>query len=157
MSCYYKYLPKLIPQLLLLSRPGSEIIVVSPWIQNVTLYPPIFGKGKNCYNHLQIRLSELLLRLMKDYQIHITLVLREQDRRSDFVIAPLLKNQPERLTLKEVQYIHAKMLITESFVLKTSANLIWTSLYRNVESCTLLKNLHRNPRKCLQAELGITI
>jgi hypothetical protein len=43
-SCYYKALPCLIPQLLLLARPGSEIILVSLWMEDMTLYPPLFGQ-----------------------------------------------------------------------------------------------------------------
>lgn len=157
MSCFYKALPRIIPQLLLLARPGSEVILVSPWIENVTLYPPIFGNSENRYTRSEIRLSQLLLRLARDYKIRITLILREQDQRSERVITPLIINQPSYLTVKQVQHIHAKMLITEAFLLKTSANLLWTSLHRNIESCTLVSNPYRNPRQCLKVELGVII
>jgi hypothetical protein len=157
MSCFYKALPRIIPQLLLLARPESEVILVSPWIENVTLYPPIFGNSGNCYTRSEIRLSQLLLRLARDYSIRITLILREQDERSERVITPLITNQPSYLTVKQVQHIHAKMLITEAFLLKTSANLLWTSLHRNIESCTLVSNPYRNPRQCLKVELGVIV
>lgn len=157
MSCFYKALPRIIPQLLLLARPGSEVILVSPWIENVTLYPPIFGNNENRYTRSEIRLSHLLLRLARDYNIRITLILREQDKRSEQVITPLIANQPSYLSVKQVQHIHAKMLITEAFLLKTSANLLWTSLHRNIESCTLASNPYRNPRQCLKVELGVII
>jgi hypothetical protein len=157
MSCFYKALPRIIPQLLLLARPRSEVILVSPWIENVTLYPPIFGNRENRYTRSEIRLSQLLVRLAGDYKIRITLILREQDERSERVITPLITNQPSYLTVKQVQHIHAKMLITEAFLLKTSANLLWTSLHRNIESCTLASNPYRNPRQCLKVELGVII
>lgn len=157
MSCFYKALPRIIPQLLLLARPRSEVILVSPWIENVSLYPPIFGNRENRYTRSEIRLSQLLVRLAGDYKIRITLILREQDERSERVITPLITNQPSYLTVKQVQHIHAKMLITEAFLLKTSANLLWTSLHRNIESCTLASNPYRNPRQCLKVELGVII
>jgi hypothetical protein len=157
MSCFYKALPRIIPQLLLLARPGSEVILVSPWIENVTLYPPIFGDDENRYTRSEIQLSQLLLRLTRDYNIRITLILREQDQRSERVITPLVTYQPNSLTVKQVQHIHAKMLITEAFLLKTSANLLWTSLHRNIESCTLASNPYRDPRHCLKVELGVIV
>lgn len=157
MSCYYKNLPRLIPQLLLLARPKSEIILVSPWIEDVRLYPPYFGQNHSYYTQPTIYLSQLLLRLAKDYEMMITLVIREQDYRSEKVIRPLLNNQPDYLIVKEVPYLHAKLVITESFILQTSANLLWTSLYRNIESCTLKPNLFPNARQCLKLELGLSI
>ncbi len=157
MSCYYKTLPWLIPQLLLLAPPKSEVILVSPWIDNVTLYPPIVGYGEHCYNYSKIRLSQFLLLLVQDYQMRITLILREQDRRSHRVIAPLTALQSNKLTVREVEYLHAKILITDRFVIETSANLIFTSLYRNIESCTLLVNTHHNSRKYLKTRLNLTL
>jgi hypothetical protein len=157
MSCFYKALPRLIPQLLLLARPGSEIILVSPWMGDVVLYPPIFGQGERRYTCSKTRLSHLLLRLARDYNIRITLILREQDQRSARVITPLATYQPNNLTVKQVQHIHAKMLITEAFLLKTSANLLWTSLHRSIESCTLISNPYRDPRQCLKVELGVIV
>lgn len=157
MSCYYKTLPRLIPQLLLLARPKSEIILVSPWIEDVTLYPSCFGQGQSYYDQPKIYLSQLLLRLARDYGMLITLVIREQDYRSAKVIRPLVNDQPDHLIVKEVPYLHAKLVITESFILQTSANLLWTSLYRNIESCTLKPNLFHNSRLCLKTELGLSI
>ena len=54
MSCFYKALPRLIPQLLLLARPESEIILVSLWMENFVLYPPIFGQGERRYTYSKI-------------------------------------------------------------------------------------------------------
>ena len=130
---------------------------IGKWIENVTLYPPIFGNNENRYTRSEIQLSHLLLRLARDYKIRITLILREQDQRSARVITPLATYQPNNLTVKQVQHIHAKMLITEAFLLKTSANLLWTSLHRSIESCTLISNPYRDPRQCLKVELGVIV
>lgn len=157
MSCFYKALPIVIPQLLLLARPGSEVILVSPWMEDIILYPPLFGQGKNRYTDSEIRLSRLLLRLAIDYEIRVTLIVREQDRRSEMVISPLARNKPSHLNVQEVPYLHAKILLTEAFVLETSANLLWTSLFRNLESCTVATNPYNNPRRWLKVKLGLII
>lgn len=157
MSCFYKALPRIIPQLLLLARPRSEVILVSPWMENVILYPPLFFMGENHYTQSKIQLSQLLLCLARDYDIRVTLIVREQDVRSDRVINPLATSKPSHLTVQEVPYLHAKVLLTEAFVLETSANLLWTSLFRNVESCTLATNPYNNPRQWVKVKLGLTI
>lgn len=157
MSCYYKALPRLIPQLLLMARPLSEIILVSPWIDNVKLYPPIFAGRLDTYDAPEIRLNEFLLRLARDYDIRITLIIRERDYRSARVVNPLQRLQPENLLIREIAFLHAKAVVTEAFILETSANILMTSLFRNVELCTLVANLHKNPRQWLKDRLGITV
>lgn len=108
MSCYYKALPRLIPQLLLLARPGSEVILVSPWVEDVTLRPPLFGQGRNRYICSEIRLSELLMRLARDYEIRINLIVRERDARLECVISSLATIKPNRLIVQEVPYLLPK-------------------------------------------------
>lgn len=157
MSCYYKALPRLIPQLLLLARPGSEVILASPWVDDVTLWPPVFGRGERRYTRSEIRLSELLLRLAKDYDIRVTLIVRERDARLECIIGPLATAKPDHLTVREVPYLHAKAIATEVFVLETSANILETSLFRNVESCRIVTNPYKNPKEWLKAQLGLMI
>lgn len=155
MSCYFKALPQLIPQLLLMAAPGREIMLVSPWIGDVTLVPPVFRHGPHMYTGASIRLGELLLRLAQDFNMQVTLVLRELDYR----FAPVVDNWPtmDRLTLRMVPNLHAKAVVTDSFVLLGSANLLQTSLSRNVEVCELKKNPYRTPRRWLSSELGLQI
>lgn len=153
MSCYYRALPRIIPQLMLLARPGSKVVLASPWIENVTLYPPLFGQNDEGYP--EMRLSEFLLRLARDHDIHITVIVRERNSRLETTIGPLLAVKPERLDIREVQYLHAKFLATEAFVLETSANIIWTSLFRNVESCRIVNNTYGDLKQLLSAKLNL--
>lgn len=150
-------LPKLIPQLLLLTRPGSDILLVSPWVEDVTLHPPLFGRKGSLYTHSEIHLSELLLRLARDYDNRIHLLVRERDGRLERAIGPLLRTKPENLQLREVPHLHAKLVATDAFVLETSANLLQTSLFRNVELCRVVANQHPNVRLLLQEKLNVRI
>lgn len=157
MSCYYKALPRLIPQLLLLARPGSEVLLVSPWVQDVTLWPPMFGHGENWYTRSEIRLSEFLLRLARDYDIRIALVVRERDARLERVISPLAATRPNYLVIRCVSNLHAKAIVTEAFALETSANMLEASLFRNVESCALVSNPYNSARRWLRVKLDLMI
>lgn len=156
MSCSYRALPKLIPQLLLLARPGSEIALVSPWVENVSLHPPPFRLNYgDRYSLPEIRLGNFLLRLARDSGMRVTFVVREHDARLEAAIRPLLRNAPDSLVIREVPHLHAKLIVTEHYVLETSANLLWTSLFRNVEWCRIANNPHGHSRGLLQAKLGI--
>src|SRR5829696_3177749 len=151
LSCYYKALPRIIPELLLLARPGSEVALVSPWIENVTLNPPSFGHSGLQSNRREMRLGELLLYLAEDRGIRLTVIVRERDHRLQNAMRLVARASPKLLEIREVPYLHAKCVATEAFVLETSANLLWTSMFRNVEWCRVVKNDHANTRQLLRA------
>lgn len=157
MSCFYRSLPYLIPQLLLAARPNSHIILVSPWIDDVALYPPMFVLGENRYERDTIRLSELLLYLARDSGMYVSLVVRDRDARFHRVVRPLRKAVSERIQVKMVPHLHAKAIITDRFVLTTSANLIPTSLSRNIETCQLSSNHYGNAAEWLLKYTSISV
>lgn len=95
------------------------------------------------------------MRLARDSGMRVTFVVRERDARLEAAIRPLLRNAPDHLDIREVPHLHAKLVATERYALETSANLLWTSLFRNVEWCRIANNPHGHPRDLLQAKLGI--
>jgi len=157
MSCYYRALPRIIPEILLMSKPGSEIIFVSPWLEDVKLFPPTFGEGDARYALLTIQLSELLLRLARDFNMRFLLLIRKKDEQTESAVRAVKLSYPHNLEIQEIPPLHAKMIVTESLVLETSANILETSLFRNIESCTLLPNPFRNPRRYVRDKLGIMV
>lgn len=157
MSSFYRALPRLIPQLLLLARQGSEVFLISPWVDDIALNPPLLARGENYSARSEIHLSELLLELARDYKIHVTFIVRERDYRFERATGILARTLPKQLTVHLVPYLHAKAVVTESFVLETSANLISTSLYRNVETCSVLANPYSSPREWVKVKLGLII
>jgi hypothetical protein len=153
MSCCYRALPRLIPQLMLLAKPGSEIVVVSPWIDNVTLHPPMFDEVRLS----AIRLGDLMAKLAVAHEIHFTLLFRDHDHRLDRAVDLVRARTPSLLTLRPVLDLHAKMIAIDGFVLEMSANLIRTSLYRNVESCSLLLNSFGDAGRYVEYKLLLTV
>lgn len=157
MSCYYKTLPFLIPELLLFAQRGSEVSIVSPWIENVRLRPPLIVAGRQRRTQTELHLSELLILLGEELNLHFILLLREQDYRTRSVTQPVRSALGARLEVLEVQHLHAKMLVTNRLVLETSANLLATSLYRNVESCQVMVNPYNNVRTYIREKLSIPV
>jgi len=157
MSCYYRALPRLIPELILLAGHGAEIAIVSPWVENVSLLVPRFGISPTMYASTTILLRELLSRITRDYDMRVILLVRERDRRLQSVLGNIPQAMPDNIFIREVPYIHAKMIVTPAFVIETSANMLQTSLSRNIESCTLLSNPFRDTRAYIYDKLGIII
>ena len=157
MSCYYKALPRLIPELILLAGRGAEISFVSPWVDNVVLLPPRFGTGEEAYTNSNIQLREFLLRITRDFDMRVVLLIRDRDRRLRSALGNIQNTSPDKILIKDYPYIHAKMIVTPRFVLETSANILQTSLFRNIESCTLIRNSFGSTRRYLRNKLGIII
>jgi hypothetical protein len=140
-----------------MARPESEVVLVSPWIEDVVLYPPLLEPDGSPHVNHDMRLSELLLRLARDYDIRIHVIVREQDARLAWTLRSLRRTKPANLYLREVPHLRAKLVVTEAFTLEMSADLLRTSLFRNVESCRVVANPHSSTRRLLQEKLGLAI
>lgn len=157
MSCYYKALPRLVPELVLSAGRGKEVAVISPWIEDVTLLPPRFGRGRTKYEQSQIRFSDFFARVVRDFDFRVLFLIRPGNERTDATLRPIIDAAPSRIIVREFEHIHAKGIVTPMFALETTANMIPTSLFRNIESCTLVKNTFRNTRRYLNNKLGYII
>lgn len=154
MSCYYKALPRIIPELILSAGRGKEIAIVSPWIVNVTLLPPTFGNGSSSYTESRISFDEFLVRVVRDFDMRVAFLVRPNDRRTFSALKAVVKAAPKNVIVREFNHIHAKMIVTPYFALETTANMIPTSLFRNIESCTLVRNSFNDTRRYLNHKLG---
>lgn len=157
MSCYYKALPRLVPELILTAGRGKEVAVVSPWIEDVTLLPPMFGVGGAKYSKAEITFSDFFVRMVKDFDFRLLFLIRPGNERTDAVLRPVISAAPSKVSVREFSHIHAKGIVTPFFALETTANMIPTSLFRNIESCTLVRNTFGDTRKYLNHKLGYII
>lgn len=157
MSCAFRALPRVIPYILLCAPKGSNAIIVSPWIQQVDLKPPLLGTNGNWDTREKMPLSEFLLFLVTERNLNLVVVVRENDYRVQNVTKAILRKNPNKLKVVESEYLHAKAIVTSRFVLQTSANLIPTSLYRNTETCVLLVNKYGNASRYVEYELKLRV
>lgn len=136
---------------------GKEVAVVSPWIENVTFTPPIFGAGGAKYAHSQIMFVDFFVRMVRDFDFRVLFLIRPGNERTDAALQPVINAAPRRVLVREFDHIHAKGIVTPFFALETTANMIPTSLFRNIESCTLVRNTFGDTRRYLNHKLGYII
>lgn len=155
MSYYFKALSRRIPELFLLAEPGTNLIVISPWLQNVLFQPPSFGSGIGRWQGSELTLGAFLVHMAHDYQHPITLIVRAVDNRVTEVVSDFTTSGTPPPRILETPYLHAKAIVTDAFVVQMSANLLTTSLARNVETCALTTNSYGSATKWVERELGI--
>jgi hypothetical protein len=145
-----KALPWLIPTLLLTSPPGRRAVLVSPWAEDVLLRVYRWEGVRAGRLEGEVPLSRALRWLAEERGMRFLLILRERDARSE----ALARAAGEILTLREVPDLHAKAIITDRLVLRTSANLLARSLTQNVELLHLASNPRGDALAFLREELG---
>lgn len=144
-----KALPWLIPSLLLTASPHSLVILVSPWAEDVPLqvYTWVGRSGRLVGEQ---PLSAVCRWLAAERKLRFLLVLRDLDRRAQALRAAA----GGCLELRILPDLHAKLIITDRLVLRTSANLLARSLERNIETLDLAPNPHGSAIEFLREELG---
>ena len=157
MSCVFKALPRLIPNILLSAPRGSTAIIVSPWIQQVDLKPPVIRTATGWNTQENMAINEFLLFLAVERDLNLILVVRENDYRVQNVTKVVRQKTIEKIKVIESEFLHAKVIVTSKFVLQTSANLIPTSLYRNTETCILLVNRYGSALRYIEYELKLRV
>lgn len=157
MSCAFRALPRIIPELILSAPRRSEVVIVSPWIRELTLTPPVVGTQGNWDSRREMQLSEFFFLVTTRLELHLSIVVREYDNDIKYVTRLLRKHKPNSYKILEEEFLHAKVISTNFCVLQMSANLIPTSLYRNVENCNLSSNKYGSSRKYIQSELKLKL
>lgn len=145
-----------VPQVLLLARPGSEVVLVSPWIDSVRLRPPFYALPQN-RDFSNYRLAELLRDLAVQADIHVTLVVRDRDQRFARATNYLAKAKPSHFKVYEDPTLHAKAIVTERFVVHGSSNLLERSIHYNAELCSLDVNPYPSARQWVRSHMGLSV
>jgi len=145
-----KALPWLIPSLFLTAPAGSLVVMVSPWAEDVPLR---IYRWEGRWGRLEGEqpLTEVLRWLARERGLRFRLVARDG---GDPRVRSLCSRAGPILEVQEVPNLHAKMILTDRLVLRTSANLLTRSLYENVETLALEPNPDGDALKRLQRELG---
>ncbi len=144
-----KALPWLIPSLLLTAPPNSSVVLVSPWAEDVPLQVYTWvGRGGRLEGEQP--LSAVCCWLAAERGIRFMLVVRDLDERARG-LAGAARNCMEVRTLPD---LHAKLIVTDRWVLRTSANLLARSLERNIEALDLAPNPRGDALMFLREELG---
>lgn len=160
MSCVFRALPRLIPQVMLTAPPASKLLIISPWIYDVEIQPPILGSSGRWIVASKVQLSFFIAYLVEHLDLETYFFLRKPDKRTQSFL-----RQVKRLTPSEAihiidadrEFTHAKGIVTNRLILHMSANLIPTSLYRNIETCSLSKNSYSSVKRYADMHLRTRI
>lgn len=139
----------MIPALFLTAPPGSTVVIVSPWVEDVLLRVYRW-EGRSGRLEGEQPLSAVMRWLAAERSLRFLLVLRWPDwrfTRLQDAVGPCLE-------VRKVPELHAKKIITDRLVLRTSANILSRSLQRNVEDMNLEPNPLGDAIALLQQELG---
>ena len=90
-------------------------------------------------------------------KLHTSIVAREYDKSERKITRILGHRFASSYIVHEEKYLHAKLIVTKQIVLQMSANLIPTTLYRNVETCVLSRNSVGDVRRYIRHELKLAL
>lgn len=153
--CAFRALPRIIAEMLLAAPKSSEICIVSPWIREVLLKPPIIVGTEGVLAQHKTPLSEFLHLLVSRRHVHLHIFVREFDRDIRTITHEVRLVFPNSIHIHEEPHLHAKVIATSNSILQMSANLIPTSLYRNIETCAISTNRYGSARTYTHNELKL--
>lgn len=144
MSWSSKSLQWMIPGIFLTAKKSSKIVIMSPWIDDVELLIYSWNGREQLAGN--VLLSNVMKWLHRNRNNHFLAYVRTDQLYPR--INPRLNRVQSRassaLEVRDIQYLHAKLLITDAMVLETSANFLTYSIHRNVESLYIRKNPLQN-------------
>lgn len=125
---------------------SDEVAIVSPWLSNVELRLPMSSR----IDTRSITLVEAIERL-PDTTVH--LIVRDGESHNDYIRRQLPRSQ----TLHTVDDLHAKAVISETFVYMGSANITRGGLSINRELCEVIENEEATVEGYLDAKLDLAV
>ncbi len=103
------------------------------------------------------RLAELLRDLAVQADIRVTLIVRERDQGFARATNYLVASKPSHFTVYDDTTLHAKAIVTESFVVHGSSNLLERSIHYNAELCSLDLNPYPSARQWVRSHMGLSV
>lgn len=125
---------------------SDEVAIVSPWLSDVELRLPVNDRFERRTVNLVDALNEL-----DETTVH--LIVREGESHNEYIRNRL----PEGEHLHEVADLHAKAVVTDTFVYVGSANITRGGLIVNRELCELLENEFGTVESYLETKLDLSV
>jgi phosphatidylserine/phosphatidylglycerophosphate/cardiolipin synthase-like enzyme len=125
---------------------APRVVIVSPWISDVTVRLPITDEVSD--RHL--RLSKAISALP---ETEVTLVVQTGESHNDYIDSRL----PEWVEVLRVDDLHAKAVVSPEYVYLGSANITRGGLEVNRELCEVIENKYESVEGYLAAELDVEL
>ncbi|WP_435098580.1 phospholipase D-like domain-containing protein [Halorubrum sp. N11] len=124
----------------------DPVVVVSPWLSDVSLSLPINDR----FESREVSLVEALATL-SEKEIH--LLVRSGESHNDYIKRRL----PEHVHVQEIEGLHAKAVVSDSFVYLGSANITRGGLTLNRELCEVIENEYGSATEYVKLTLDLTV
>lgn len=125
---------------------SDRVIIVSPWLSDVTLRLPVNDR----FEGREVRLLQALEEL-SDKEIHILVC--EGEKHNEYI-----KNRlPDHVHLQEIDDLHAKAVVCDEFVYMGSANITHGGLTLNRELCEVLENEYNSAGEYVRRKLDLEV
>lgn len=127
---------------------ADRIVVVSPWVSDVTItFPETEGNlGR------EMSFSEAV----REFDVDVTVIVDPEQRQHNRIRSrALLPKIEEFITIRNVDNLHAKAIITDSVLYLGSANMTYHGLNVNIELCEIRENTYQDIDGFLAERLGV--
>ena len=125
---------------------SDHVVIVSPWLSDVTLRLPVNDR----FDEREVRLVAVL-EALEETEVH--LLVREGEEHNNYIERRL----PDHVHFRKVEGLHAKAVVSGAFVYLGSANITRGGLSINRELCEVLENEYGSAREYVSSTLDIDV
>ncbi|GAA0291725.1 hypothetical protein GCM10009066_02790 [Halarchaeum salinum] len=125
---------------------SDHVVIVSPWLSDVTLRLPVNDR----FDEREVRLATMLGELT---DTDIRILVREGEEHNEYIERRL----PNHVEFRVVEGLHAKAVVSDAFVYLGSANITRGGLSVNRELCEVLENEYGSAHEYVSSTLDINV
>ena len=125
---------------------GDRVAICSPWLSDVDVRLPLCPHGGDR--------STKLSAAIKDVDTQVDVYVGPDIETNEYALSRL--SGLENVTVSEVPNLHAKAVVTDTYVYVGSANITRGGLLTNVELCKVLENDYESVDTYLENELDLS-
>lgn len=124
----------------------DPVVIVSPWLSDVSLRLPVNDR----FDSRKVSLVESL-ETLSEKEVH--LLVRTGESHNDYIKRRL----PDHVHVQEIDGLHAKAVVSDSFVYLGSANITHGGLTLNRELCEVIENDYDSAAEYVSRTLDLTV
>jgi len=127
---------------------ADALTIVSPWVSDITVrFPETADQSAR-----EMSLSSVIRSFSVDVTIIVAPDAADHNWRSRSALLPKVE---DHVTLRSIENLHAKAIVTDSILYLGSANITYSGFNLNIELCEIRENTHTDTEAFLEKRLGL--
>lgn len=127
---------------------AEAITIVSPWVSDITVWLPETGSEQATERKLS--------KLIRESEVEVTFIVSPDASDHNWEKSnSLLPKIQDVVTIRQVENLHAKAIVTDTILYQGSANITYNGLNINVELCNVQENPFDDTDTYLDERLGL--